>query len=264
MSPASRLPRAERFRQILVRLYVEPQPQSKLREALGISKSWLSELLTEMIKRGLVGRRESFNRTLLFITDKGKKELFRSRLVSKDDVKKILERFLIDKNLSWERNVRIRGINFDFKVLIKKKEVLIKIIDGFMIPDDQTTRQEILELLENKISAIHVRNKVVGIEGIILNLADQKGLLFSLISLATQLKIKIILIICGTHPEKWTNKFTQKMNQLCEKIDFKLLCDIKKRLLSGLKHAPKNLTVIHTNNLSIDQFLNKIKTHLTQ
>jgi len=259
MSPAPKLPKKERFRQILVRLYIEPQAQSELKEALGISKSRLSELVTEMVNRGLIEKKNIIGKTLLFVTEKGKKELFKTKLVSKEDVRGFLERLFRDRKLSYRRNIGIKGINFDFKVIIGAKEVLIKIIDGLIIPDDPAIEQELLELLESAISATRPGKKVmVELGKIIVDLADQKGLLISLMSLAPRLKKKIILIICGTHPKDWTNEFTQKINKLGEIIPFRLLCDIRKRLLSELKHAPKNLTIIHTGGFSLNAFINKL------
>ena len=149
-------------------------------------------------------------------------------------------------------------------MLIDRKTILIKIIEGVMIPRNLADKHELLIALENIIRERNSLRRVAGpkLEDILLNLVEHKGLLGSIEAFAMHSKHKIILLICGTHPNKWPEEFTDKINKLGEKLHLTLLSNIKERLISMLKQAPKNLIIIHTGDTTLKKLASKISTIL--
>ena len=62
-----------RFYQILTILYFGASWQTELKKMMGVSRSWMSEILAEMEKQGLIYREPAGKTNIVKITEKGKK-----------------------------------------------------------------------------------------------------------------------------------------------------------------------------------------------
>ncbi|MEX0569383.1 MAG: helix-turn-helix transcriptional regulator, partial [Candidatus Njordarchaeota archaeon] len=83
-----------RFDQILTILYFGSLRQRELKEIIGISQSWMSELLAEMEKQGLIYREPAGKTNIVKITEKGKKCILRSTRSSIEDIKSLINKML--------------------------------------------------------------------------------------------------------------------------------------------------------------------------
>jgi len=252
--------REKRIREILMCTYLQsPITRRKLRGYLGISKSWLSELVKELLDRELISIKKQNKENVLHITEKGYKLLFRQQGYSETTIVKIIEHELKKTGINFEE-ANLHGIYFNFKIAYERKTILIRVIEGFMIPTAPEDLYELNRILDWIVSSRkkEVRRKTLKIELILSRLVDQKGLLLSIINFAEIVDSIIILIICGTDPRNWPENIAQKINQLGEKFQRPLLVDIRKRLINIMNHVPKNLHIIHSGDMPLEDIINKI------
>lgn len=235
----------ERKRQILALLYLKPQTQSSIKEKLNLSKSWISEIVNEMVKEGLVKKKRVHRGVLLELTDKGLRAL-RESVIDPDIMRNVIEKVLRDLKLDFERGVHDRGLSFDY--LVKNCNLRIRIIRGVMIPEELET------LLDNQLVE-QMKSIEQEFSQAILDIADQKGILMSIIHEAVVNKeSKYILIIHGMHPEKWPEKLMSKIGEFLKEREFTLLKEVKERLIYALKNLPENLIVLHADEINVAGF----------
>lgn len=259
MSRISGSIRTERYYQILTLVYVSPLSQAKiakiLKKAAGIgSRSYVSELLEDMEKEGLINRKQRGNTKVVHITEKGISFVQKNSFVSSNLVRTFVERILSNMKVEYYRSVHARGIVFDFAV--PSKSSYIKIIDGIITH----WNENILKVLPNAISRENlILDAHIELIDIVERLVREKGLLLSTINYAfIQSDKRVLLIVTGEHPENWSEHMIRLLNVLGERLKRPLIIDAKEVLIHVLSKLPENIDIIFTGNITIDELMRKI------
>ncbi|MHA1665239.1 MAG: hypothetical protein ACTSVW_05340 [Candidatus Njordarchaeales archaeon] len=255
-----RKPREKRIREILMCMYLQGSiTRKKLQNYLKISKSWLSELVKELRNRRLISVEKRNRHETLYITEEGQELLFRQKGSSQTTIIKIIEHELRKAGIDFEK-ANLNGIDFNFKIALERRTILIKIIEGFMIPNAPEDLEELRSVL-NLILSSKKRTQEIEtskIEIILSRLVDQKGLLSRIINFVAHTDDTVILIICGTHPKNWPEDISQKINELGRICRRSMLVHAKESLISLLNRIPRNLTIVHSGDVSIREIIDKI------
>ncbi|MHA1617345.1 MAG: hypothetical protein ACTSX9_08585 [Candidatus Njordarchaeales archaeon] len=243
-----RVRRNLRKKQILTLLYFKPLSQKDLSEKLGIRKSWVNELVKELIREGSVEplRRKGSRKILLKITEKGRQELTKPGIVDCYFIKKLVEEVLEKNHVEYGTETELLHVSFDFKIGENK---YVKIINGLVIPQILSEVREMLALEKYEKFVREILDTQV-----ILDLVDHKGILMSVFSIARiKENCEFLLLICGNDPKTWPIELCSVLDSIAEELNWQILKGAKERLEKELEKSPENIKVIHIADKTIKE-----------
>ena len=248
----------ERKKQILTLLYMEELTQTEISKILeDLSKSWINDIVKEMINNGLIeiARREG-RKIYLKITEKGINQLA-GALLDRKVVLRFIKNVLSRKNIHCQEKKKIEGIEFD--LYAENYKLFIKILDGVIVPEDYIVIKKIHDLPGERFPN---RSRILNL---LMKLSDHKGVLLSIINLARrEKKNKYLVIIRGNHPTKWPDEFVKTLEEIAKNLNWKIIIGARKRLENELKKIPHNIKIIHLADITINDLENKILEFLQE
>ena len=246
----------KRYHQILTLLYIRPMKQREIAQKLGLSKSWVSELLSEMEEKKLIERETIGRANIVRITERGKAFFPELRYAATPDLLRVLvEETLRSLNIEYERSIVIDGISFDF--VFSKRSKLIKIVKGLRVRLDIEVIKSIADsLLDNMMPDIR-RSELIEI---LRDLIDEKGAILTTMRYAmSNPNRKILLIIVGEKPESWPEALVRIIDRLGELTHQDFVINAHKALKRILANKPSNLEIVFAAEISIEKFLDLLK-----
>ncbi len=261
--------RKRRYYQILTLLYLGITHQSRLTKIMRLSKAWISELLSNMERDGLIKRINIGSTNIVAISKKGKELIARYHVGwSLESIKLLIRGIMEHLGISFNENKNYDGISFDFEIALRPIK-LIKIVEGLTVPRDK----EVLENLESILSdnsileilrydMLEYTQHFWGYEliGILRNLIDEKGLILTIKDYASSNPNKdILLIIAGSHPDSWPEIMVRFINWLGNITNQMIAIDADKALKRILRHLPRNFKVIFVQELGVEELSSRIK-----
>lgn len=261
--------RKRRYYQILTLLYLGITHQSRLTKIMRLSKAWISELLSNMERDGLIKRINIGSTNIVAISKKGKELIARYHVGwSLESIKLLIRGIMEHLGISFNENKNYDGISFDFEIALRPIK-LIKIVEGLAVPRDK----EVLENLESILSdnsileilrydMLEYTQHFWGYEliDILRNLIDEKGLILTIKDYASSNPNKdILLIIAGSHPDSWPEIMVRFINWLGNITNQMIAIDADKALKRILRHLPRNFEVIFVQELGVGELSSRIK-----